>query len=111
MTDYHEKMIFLYEAFWKVYFRTKVGVLIHRLRKRKDWTRNFRSVILRPISAQFTTMTVVHFQGTYFMTQTTNLEHFYDFELSAMSTLTFGVKYTFQKALLQNFIFYENLSY
>jgi hypothetical protein len=38
--------------------------LEHRLRKREDWTRNFRSVILRPILAQFTTMTVVHFPGT-----------------------------------------------
>jgi hypothetical protein len=28
MTDSHEKMIFLYEAFWKVYFTTKVGLLI-----------------------------------------------------------------------------------
>jgi hypothetical protein len=36
----------------------------HRLRKKEDWTRNFRSVILQPISAQFTTMTVVHFLGT-----------------------------------------------
>jgi hypothetical protein len=38
--------------------------LNHRLRKRGDWTRNFRSFILRPILAQFTTMTVVHFPGT-----------------------------------------------
>jgi hypothetical protein len=37
--------------------------LSHRLRKREDWTRNFRSFILRPILAQFTTMTVVHFPG------------------------------------------------
>jgi hypothetical protein len=43
---------------------TKGNVLTHRLRNREDWTRNVRSVILRPISAQFTTMTVVHFQGT-----------------------------------------------
>jgi hypothetical protein len=40
------------------------SVIIHRLRKREDWTRNFRSFILRPILAQFTTMTVVHFPGT-----------------------------------------------
>jgi hypothetical protein len=37
---------------------------IHRLRKREDWTRKFRSVILRPIWAHFTTMTVVHFPST-----------------------------------------------
>jgi hypothetical protein len=37
---------------------------MHKLRKREDWTRNFRSFILRPILAQFTTMTVVHFPGT-----------------------------------------------
>jgi hypothetical protein len=40
-------------------------VCIHKLREREDWTWNFRTVILRPISAMFTTMTVVHFPGTY----------------------------------------------
>jgi hypothetical protein len=40
------------------------SVMNHRLRKREDWTRIFSSFILRPISAQFTTMTVVHFPGT-----------------------------------------------
>jgi hypothetical protein len=35
----------------------------HRLRKREDRTRNFRSFILRPISSQFISMTVAHFLG------------------------------------------------
>jgi hypothetical protein len=30
---------------------SKLNSYIHRLRKREDWTRKFRSVILRPISA------------------------------------------------------------
>jgi hypothetical protein len=43
MTDSDEKMIFLYEAFWKVYFTTKVGVLFalntkpYILSKFVDW--------------------------------------------------------------------------
>jgi hypothetical protein len=65
-----------------------MSVIQHRLRKKEDWTRNFRSVILRPISAQFTTMNVVHFPGTYLITQTTNFENLYGFELSA----TFAVE-------------------
>jgi hypothetical protein len=28
MTDYHEKITFLNDASWKVYFSTKLGVLI-----------------------------------------------------------------------------------
>jgi hypothetical protein len=39
------------------------------------------------------------------MTQTTNFENLYGFEFSAMSTPTFSVKQTFQKASLQNVIF------
>jgi hypothetical protein len=49
-------------------------------------------VLLRPILSQFTTMTVVRFPSTYLMTQTTNFENLYGFELSAMSTPTFSVK-------------------
>jgi hypothetical protein len=45
-------------------YRYPFDHLSHRLQKREDWTRNFRSVILRTISTQFTTMTVVHFPGT-----------------------------------------------
>jgi hypothetical protein len=53
-------LMFLRSAFPQA----KNDALNHRLRKREDWTRNFRSFIRRPILAQFTTMTVVHFPGT-----------------------------------------------
>jgi hypothetical protein len=39
----------------------KIG---HGLRKKEDWTRNFRSFILRTILAKFTTMTIVHYLDT-----------------------------------------------
>jgi hypothetical protein len=39
------------------------------------------------------------------MTQTSNFENLYGFELSAMSPPTFGLKKPFQKASLKNVIF------
>jgi hypothetical protein len=84
-------------------------MMSHRLRKREDCTRNFGSFILRPILAQFTTLNVVHFPGTYLMTQSTNFDNLYGFFVQCNKHSNFCCKINFPKGIIKKYHFFMRI--